>query len=149
MDARRSRLPEKPVNIGDTAQKARKQGDGPPARGTRSPNKGIGTWRQPKASPCRRQLLPTRALRLSGNQKSMSAAGRTLGIGLEIQLVLRQYAYGSAFFLRPFLTGFRASRSACIFASSASEELSPLISSGLAARQSAVSSPRKALASID
>ncbi len=48
MDARRSRLPEKPENIGYTAQKARKQGDGPPARGTRSPNKGIGTRRQPK-----------------------------------------------------------------------------------------------------
>ncbi len=51
MDARRSRLPEKPVNIGFTAQKARKQGDGPPARGTRSPNKGIEPGGSQKSLP--------------------------------------------------------------------------------------------------
>ncbi len=61
MDARRSRLPEKPVNIGFTAQKARKQGDGPPARGTRSPNKGNGTRRQPK-KPTHRRWLKKRQL---------------------------------------------------------------------------------------
>ena len=75
MDARRSRLPEKPVNIGFTAQKARKQGDGPPARGMQSPNKGIGTWRQPKAPLCRRQLLLTRAMEPGGSQKNLSAEG--------------------------------------------------------------------------
>ena len=36
MDVRRSRLPENPVNIGLSAQKSAKQGDGPSARGTQS-----------------------------------------------------------------------------------------------------------------
>jgi len=59
MDARRSRLPEKPVNIGFTAQKARKQGDGPPALG----------------GPTFRQGPPTRALKPGGSQKCLSAEG--------------------------------------------------------------------------
>lgn len=36
MDVRRSRLPENPVNLGLSAQKSAKQGDGPSARGTQS-----------------------------------------------------------------------------------------------------------------
>jgi len=52
-------LPEKPVNIGFTAQKARKQGDGPPALG----------------GPTFRQGPPTRALKPGGSQKCLSAEG--------------------------------------------------------------------------
>ena len=40
MDVRRSRLPENPVNIGRSAQKSAKQGDGPSARGTQSTKEG-------------------------------------------------------------------------------------------------------------
>jgi hypothetical protein len=40
MDVRRSRLPKNPVNIGRTAQKSAKQGDGPSARGTQSTKEG-------------------------------------------------------------------------------------------------------------
>ena len=40
MDVRRSRLPENPVNIGLSAQKSAKQGDGPSARGTQSTKEG-------------------------------------------------------------------------------------------------------------
>jgi hypothetical protein len=37
---RRSRLPKNPVNIGRSAQKSAKQGDGPSARGTQSTKEG-------------------------------------------------------------------------------------------------------------
>jgi hypothetical protein len=40
MDVRRSRLPKNPVNIGRSAQKSAKQGDGPSARGTQSAKEG-------------------------------------------------------------------------------------------------------------
>ena len=40
MDVRRSRLPKNPVNIGGSAQKSAKQGDGPSARGTQSTKEG-------------------------------------------------------------------------------------------------------------
>ena len=40
MDVRRSRLPKNPVNIGRSAQKSAKQGDGPSARGTQSTKEG-------------------------------------------------------------------------------------------------------------
>jgi hypothetical protein len=40
MDVRRSRLPENPVNIGHSAQKSAKQGDGPSARGAQSTKEG-------------------------------------------------------------------------------------------------------------
>ena len=40
MDVRRSRLLKNPVNIGRSAQKSAKQGDGPSARGTQSTKEG-------------------------------------------------------------------------------------------------------------
>jgi hypothetical protein len=40
MDVRRSRLPKNSVNIGRSAQKSAKQGDGPSARGTQSTKEG-------------------------------------------------------------------------------------------------------------
>jgi hypothetical protein len=51
MDVRRSRLPKNPVNIGRSAQKSAKQGDGPSARGTQSTKEGNSHRDEVEACP--------------------------------------------------------------------------------------------------
>ncbi|MFT6539061.1 MAG: hypothetical protein ACJAY0_000994 [Thalassolituus sp.] len=51
MDVRRSRLPKNSVNIGRSAQKRAKQGDGPSARGTQSTKEGNSHRDKVKACP--------------------------------------------------------------------------------------------------
>ena len=51
MDVRRSRLPKNPVNIGRTAQKSAKQGEGPAARGTQSTKEGNSNRDKVKTCP--------------------------------------------------------------------------------------------------
>ena len=57
MDVRRSRLPKNPVNIGLSAQKSAKQGDGPSARGTQSTKEG-NSYRGSAPGPMQGEVSP-------------------------------------------------------------------------------------------
>ena len=70
MDVRRSRLPKNPVNIGRSAQKSAKQGDGPSARGTQSTKEGSS--HRDKVKTC-----PQVWLRLNKPQIRPTKKGRT------------------------------------------------------------------------
>ena len=84
MDVRRSRLPENPVNIGRSAQKSAKQGDGPSARGTQSTKEG-SSYRGSAPAPCKERFLLTilssRRIRLHPANGSHYAARKTIRPG--------------------------------------------------------------------
>ena len=85
MDVRRSRLPKNPVNIGRSAQKSAKQGDGPSARG-RSPPKRATVIGAPPPAPCKERFLLTilssRRIRLHPANGSHYAARKTMTTGV-------------------------------------------------------------------
>jgi hypothetical protein len=84
MDVRRSRLPENPVNIGLSAQKSAKQGDGPSARGTQSTKEG-SSYRGSAPAPCKERFLLTilssRRIRLHPANGSHYSARKTIRPG--------------------------------------------------------------------
>ena len=100
MDVRRSRLPKNPVNIGLSAQKSAKQGDGPSARGTQSTKEG-SSYRGSAPAPCKERylltILSSRRIRLHPANGSHYAARKTIRPGATSKYPYLLYRSGARF----------------------------------------------------